>query len=245
MKSAGTNLIYISAGNYTRGGDDLKVASGLGSARDPASTTTAMRSRPKCPGSSTGRRACRDRAPMTAGDRRYFGRVDRRHARVRRDLLVDARPGRDVRRIATSPTGARSRCSAPSPRPRCSAPADPVGRTFLIREQTFTVAGVTDSKIEDQPESVFVPFTALQEMRGGAHLDTHHDCRGAGRRSLADRRSRRQPCSACATGSALATAGRRRRARRLHHQDRGGEGADQGALHVGGRLRAGQPAAAR
>ena len=30
MKSAGTNLVYISAGNYTRGGDDVKVASGLG-----------------------------------------------------------------------------------------------------------------------------------------------------------------------------------------------------------------------
>src|SRR6478735_4835890 len=33
MKSAGTNLVYVSAGNYTRGGDDIKVASGLGAAR--------------------------------------------------------------------------------------------------------------------------------------------------------------------------------------------------------------------
>src|SRR3954471_21507736 len=33
MKSAGTNLIYISSGNYTRGGDDIKVASGLGAAK--------------------------------------------------------------------------------------------------------------------------------------------------------------------------------------------------------------------
>ena len=33
MKSAGTNLVYVSAGNYTRGGDDMKVASGLGAAK--------------------------------------------------------------------------------------------------------------------------------------------------------------------------------------------------------------------
>ena len=33
MKSAGTNLVYISAGNYVRGGDDVKVKSGLGGAR--------------------------------------------------------------------------------------------------------------------------------------------------------------------------------------------------------------------
>ena len=32
MRSAGTNLIYVSAGNYTRGGDDIKIASGLGAA---------------------------------------------------------------------------------------------------------------------------------------------------------------------------------------------------------------------
>ena len=34
MKSAGTNLVYMSAGNYTRGGDDIKVASGLGAAQN-------------------------------------------------------------------------------------------------------------------------------------------------------------------------------------------------------------------
>ena len=33
MKSAGTNLVYVSAGNYTRGGDDIKVASGLGASK--------------------------------------------------------------------------------------------------------------------------------------------------------------------------------------------------------------------
>src|SRR6266446_109023 len=33
MRSAGTNLIYVTAGNYTRGGDDIKIASGLGAAR--------------------------------------------------------------------------------------------------------------------------------------------------------------------------------------------------------------------
>ena len=32
MKSAGTNLVYINSGNYVRGGDEVKVASGLGAA---------------------------------------------------------------------------------------------------------------------------------------------------------------------------------------------------------------------
>src|SRR3954471_1035658 len=33
MKSAGTNLIYVNAGNYTRGGDDVRVQAGLGAAK--------------------------------------------------------------------------------------------------------------------------------------------------------------------------------------------------------------------
>ena len=37
VKSAGTNLVYVSAGNYTRGGDDLKVAAGRGAATTLAS----------------------------------------------------------------------------------------------------------------------------------------------------------------------------------------------------------------
>ena len=50
--------------------------------------------------------------------------------------------------------------------------ADPVGRTFTIRGETFTVVGQTDSKVEDQAESVFVPYTTLQAMKKIAHLDT-------------------------------------------------------------------------
>src|ERR687889_2070511 len=33
MKSAGTNLVYVSAGNYVRGGDDARVMAGLGAAK--------------------------------------------------------------------------------------------------------------------------------------------------------------------------------------------------------------------
>src|SRR5215467_16266320 len=32
MKSAGTNLIHVNAGNYTRGGEESKIATGLGAA---------------------------------------------------------------------------------------------------------------------------------------------------------------------------------------------------------------------
>src|ERR1700736_3638670 len=46
VKSAGTNLIYVSAGNYTRGGDELRVGGGPGGARNlPREETEKTRRR--------------------------------------------------------------------------------------------------------------------------------------------------------------------------------------------------------
>jgi ABC-type antimicrobial peptide transport system permease subunit len=49
--------------------------------------------------------------------------------------------------------------------------ADPIGREFTIRNTLFTAVGITESRVEDQAECVFVPFTTLQQMRSSQHLD--------------------------------------------------------------------------
>ena len=63
--------------------------------------------------------------------------------------------------------------------------ADPVGRTFTIRGETFTVVGQTDSKVEDQAESVFVPYTTLQAMKNDRAPRYADAGGGAGGRDLA------------------------------------------------------------
>jgi putative ABC transport system permease protein len=49
---------------------------------------------------------------------------------------------------------------------------DPVGQNIQIRGRSYSVVGVTESKVEDQAESVFVPYTALQQALGISHLQT-------------------------------------------------------------------------
>ena len=148
-----------------------------------------------------------DRAPMAAGDRRYFGRIVGAMPSfaaihgwtLGQGAMFEDRHVADRAAVAVIGTAAAAALFGGQP---------PVGRTFLIRNQTFTVAGVTDSTIEDHAASVFVPFTALQAMRGGTHLDSitiAAERRGKPR----GLRSRQRPFSACATGSARATAGRR------------------------------------
>jgi putative ABC transport system permease protein len=171
-RSAGTNLIYVSAGNYTRGGDDIKVASGLGAAKTLNSGDAAAIGRQirgikfLSPGLS-------DRAPMTAGSRRFFGRVvgvgesfAAMHSwSMRRGSAMFT--ARDV-----AQQGAVVVLGANAATELFGTGVDPVGRTITIRQETFKVLGVSETRIEDQPESVFVPYTTLQRMKGVSHLET-------------------------------------------------------------------------
>jgi putative ABC transport system permease protein len=170
VKSAGTNLVYVSAGNYTRGGDELKVAAGQGSAKtltpDDAKAIAAVRGvMHLAPGVS-------DRAPMRAESRQYFNRVigtvpafALMHSwRFSSGAMLshgDLESGAAVAVIGTSASAQLF-----------GAGANPVGRTFTIRGRNYSVVGVTESRIEDQSESVFVPYTAVQQALGITHLQT-------------------------------------------------------------------------
>jgi putative ABC transport system permease protein len=170
MRSAGTNLVYISAGNYTRGGDAVRVASGLGSAKTlMAADGEAMAQ--SIAGIKAWTPAIADRAPMI-GRSSYFGRVIGTSPAfesvyswdLRRGGMFSSEQVRQGARVAVLGTTASDRLFG--------AGVDPVGGSFSIRGHAFTVVGVTGSRIEDQAESVFVPYTALQAIRGGTHLDT-------------------------------------------------------------------------
>jgi putative ABC transport system permease protein len=170
MRSAGTNLIYISAGNYTRGGDAVRVAAGLGAARTlmPSDGEALMTD-------ITGIKAWAptvvDRAPMI-GEASYFGRVIGTSPDFESVYSWDITRG-EMFSVDHVKQGIRVAVVGATARDRLfGAVVDPIGRSFTIRGHTFKVVGVTGSRIEDQAESVFVPYTALQEIRGVGHLDT-------------------------------------------------------------------------
>jgi putative ABC transport system permease protein len=171
MRSAGTNLIYVTAGNYTRGGDDIKIASGLGAAKTLMAADADAIGR-QISGIKYWSPGVGDRAPLTAGDRRYFGRViganqdfGAMHSWTLRRGAMFSRADVDGKaRVAVLGTAVSGALFGDG--------ADPTGRSIAIRNERFTVVGLTESKIEDQPESVFVPFTTLQDMRGVTYLDT-------------------------------------------------------------------------
>jgi putative ABC transport system permease protein len=171
VKSAGTNIVYVNAGNYTRGGDELKVAAGLGAAKTlTKDDAAAIAGQVKgvmhlAPGVS-------DRAPMQAGSRRYFGRVigtspafaPMHSWRFRSGAMFTEANLQSSATVVVIGTTAGAQLFGTG--------TDPVGHNILIRGRSYSVVGVTESKVEDQGESVFVPYTALQQALGISHLQT-------------------------------------------------------------------------
>ena len=145
----------------------------------------------------------------------------------------------DVRADRRGAAGPRRRASARPPQPRCSATVEPVGQSFTIRSETFKVVG--GHRIEGRGPGrsrCSCRVTTLQQMRGLTSLET-----------ITVAAEQAGEASRIATEIGTLLRARHHLAgsapRRLHREDRSRQGADEGALHLGGGLRARQSAATR
>ena len=171
VRSAGTSLIHVNAGNYTRGGEESKIATGLG-----AATTLTPEDAGAIGHGVEGIKALAPgvklRGWIASGAQRYYGPVlgtDVPFASMFGWRFVDGRflTAADVagrRPVVVLGRTARDQVFG--------AGAKAVGQVVTIHARSFTVVGVTDTADPDQTEMVFVPYTALQDALGIAYLHT-------------------------------------------------------------------------
>ncbi|HEY7791698.1 MAG TPA: ABC transporter permease [Vicinamibacterales bacterium] len=169
VRSAGANLIFVSAGNYTRGGESVNIASGLG-----AATTLSVADADaiaRIPGVQYRSPGVTDRALATAGPQSFFTVIQG----IDRDWPAIYAWGW-ARGAAFSPDDIKSRAFVAvlgqTVSTRLFGTEDPIGRTVTIRNHPFRVVGVTAASDEDQPEAIFVPYTTLQDVLGVNYLQT-------------------------------------------------------------------------
>jgi putative ABC transport system permease protein len=171
VRSAGTNIIHVNAGNFTRGGEESNIATGLGSA------TTLVVADADAIGEIAGVKyvspGVKLRGWVVAGERRAYGQVlgtgesfaaiyawtfPRRQAYFNRQQVVSRA------RVAVLGRTVRDRLFGED--------VNAVGRQVTIRDQPFTVVAVTNTVDEDQMEMVFVPYTALEDVLAIGYLHT-------------------------------------------------------------------------
>jgi ABC-type antimicrobial peptide transport system permease subunit len=160
VSSAGTNRIYVRAGNYVRGGDAVGLPSGFG--RATTLTEDDARAIGGIAGVDRWTPVIEDRAPLEADGARgfapivgcaaSFGEIHGLQVAAGR-FLTDTESGSAVVGRATSDS-------------LFGRGVDPVGRKLLVRGQPFEVVGVTSGD-----DRVLVPFRDLRKIRETDSLD--------------------------------------------------------------------------
>jgi putative ABC transport system permease protein len=170
LRSAGTNIIQVSAGNFTRGGESMNIASGLGSA------TTLVREDAQALAAIEGVEAIaagvRTRAWVDAPHRRVFTQVrgtEPALAQIHAWTLIDGGMFSDADVASYADVAVVGRTAAEE---LFGAGFNPVGEKVTLNDREFAVVGLFDATDTDQNESVFVPLTTLQQLLGVRHLQT-------------------------------------------------------------------------
>ena len=164
LKSAGTNIIQISAGNYTRGGESMNIASGLG-----AATTLTIEDAAAIRGISGVQHVAagvRNRSFVQSAHRRFFTQV-----RGTEPPLAGIHGwewlGGGIADLADRVVMGRA-----AARELFGEGFDPVGDRITIGDRAFVVSGYFRTNDPDMDETVFVPLAAGQSMLNVRHLHT-------------------------------------------------------------------------
>jgi len=161
VRSAGTTLLFVRAGNYTRGGEELKIASGLGSANTltpgDADAIRAM------PGVAHASPLVRARTWVNAGSEKQFTQVYGVDSDYYKMYDWDMEKGRFFKSSAVD-NAENVAVIGSALRDQLFPDENPVGKQIEIHGATFTVKGYFSSNDDDQAAMVVVPYTALQKV---------------------------------------------------------------------------------
>jgi putative ABC transport system permease protein len=170
VKSAGTNLVFVKAGNYTRGGESVGIATGLGAATTlvPAD---AQAIRDNVIGIQNLSPEVNTRTFVAVGEMREFAMVhgvDITYADV---YAWDFKPGHmftdeNVKAAANVVVIGQGLADALFPKGTSA-----LGGTVMVRGASYTVVGVTPGSGEEQGKELFMPWTTMQRSLNIKHLD--------------------------------------------------------------------------
>lgn len=168
LESAGATLINVRAGNYTRGGAESNIPTGLGAA------TTLTRADAEEIGKIAGVKyysaGVRLRGWVSAGNQRTYTQVLGTDASFPLIQGWSLSPGKYFK-PADVASGAAVAVLGKVARDRLFGDdANPVGKQIVLHNHTFRVIGVSSSNDEDEIESVFVPYRTLQNVLDIAYI---------------------------------------------------------------------------
>ena len=167
VKSAGTTLITVRAGNFTRNGEESNIATGMGSATTltPADAD-AIRA---IPGVAHVSAVTRMRGWVEYGTQKNYGEVYGTEVDYPTMYGWNFDHGRffkkgDIEDAANVAVVGSAAADA------LFSNANPIGETITLHGQQFKIKGVFSTSDQDQQQMVVVPYTTLQKLLGINYL---------------------------------------------------------------------------
>jgi putative ABC transport system permease protein len=160
VKSAGTTLIFVRAGNFTRGGDEMNIPSGMGSANSLVPADTAEIA--KIDGVKYTSSNVSYRSWVEGGGQRQFAQV------IGADVEYPKAYGWGVPKGKFFKSGDVSSAEhvvvlGSTLKEQLFGDDDAVGQTVQIHNEPYKVVGIFESKDEDQAANAVIPYTAAQK----------------------------------------------------------------------------------
>lgn len=167
MKSAGTTLITVRAGNFTRGGEEAKIATGLGSATtlipEDAEAIHGVQ------GVSHASSVTRMRGWVSYGSEKNYGQVYGTDIEFPEMYDWNFEKGRFFKK-ADVESAVNIAVIGTALRDTLFGDANPVGEEIEIHGEKFKVKGVFSTNDEEQAQMAVIPYTKLQKMLGINYL---------------------------------------------------------------------------
>lgn len=162
IQSAGTTMINVRAGNYTRGGEESNIGAGLGSANTLTLADAELIGkidgvRYSAPGvrmrAWLSAEAGRAYAPILGTDVAYPAMFSERMKRGKFFKAADVQSAAAVVVLGSSLSDKLF-----------GVDENPMGKMVTLHNQPFKVIGVLATTDDDQAESAFMPYPALQKI---------------------------------------------------------------------------------
>jgi ABC-type antimicrobial peptide transport system permease subunit len=167
VKSAGTTLITVRAGNFTRGGEESKIATGLGSATTlTADDGQAIRG---ISGVAHASSVSRIRGWVSYGNERNYGEVLGTEEDYATMFGWDLAKGKFLKKSDID-SATNTAVIGSAVRDALFGDSNPVGQQIEIHGEQFKVKGVFTASDDNQSQMVIVPYTTMQRMLGINYL---------------------------------------------------------------------------
>jgi putative ABC transport system permease protein len=167
VKSAGTTLITVRAGNFTRGGEESKIATGLGSAKtltpDDAQAIRGVS------GAAHVSSVTRMRGWVSRGSERSYNQVLGTEAEYADMYDWDFSKGKFLKKSDVK-SAANVAVIGSAVQDALFGDTNAVGQEIDLHGERFTVKGVFTSSDQEQSQMVIIPYTTMQKMLGINYL---------------------------------------------------------------------------